>query len=325
MSITGIFEELVKEYPDLKNLVYCQECGKCTASCPVVRLFPRYYNPRSLHQRLCLGLSEPLTEVGLWLCVRCFRCYVRCPYGLDLPDTFTSIREFSIEKGHLPDPTEKLREVLRTIENEVPIAAVYGWLCLHLPEARAKGEKISKADGLIVDALERFLEERKKKRAAPTSGARRERIAILGSSPTGLTAAHDLAKMGYVVTIFEAISKASVIDKRLPQRVLDVDIDYIKSLGVEIRTDESVDKEPTIEGLLKMGYDAILIATRALLPKDIATTRQNTIPVNPLTYETSKHGVFAGGNVVTGTSAVIDEIITGKVVATSIDDYIKGA
>lgn len=96
-----------------------------------------------------------------------------------------------------------------------------------------------------------------------------EKIAIVGSGPAGLTAAYELAKMGYPVTVFERASKPGgslrycIPEYRLPETVLDAEIDYIKDTGVEIHTDTTIGKDFTIDILKKQGYKAIFIATGA--------------------------------------------------------------
>jgi len=254
----------LKRLLDVEKLKYCRECGTCTASCPVAWIAPKYYNPRSLLQRGFLDLRGILTQVGLWLCTRCYRCYNRCPQMLDLSEIFSLMRDLAIEQ--LPDPASKLVEVLKVIKEEIPLAAVYGWLCLRPHETEREQRRVDK---LAIDALERFVADRKREKPSPIPKTREEKIAIIGSGPAGLTAAYELVKKGYSVTVFESLPepggmlRVGIPDYRLPKEALNADIDYIKSLGVEIRTNAPVGKDVTIGKLLQEGHRAVFIATGA--------------------------------------------------------------
>jgi NADPH-dependent glutamate synthase beta subunit-like oxidoreductase len=254
----------LKRLLDVEKLKFCRECGTCTASCPVAWIFPKHHNPRRLLQKGLLDLREVLTQVGLWLCTRCYRCYNRCPQMLDLPEIFLLMRDLAVE--YLPDPMSKLWEVLKLIREEISLAAVYSWLCLRPLEA---GRERRKVDRLAIDALERFVAERKRKETSPMPRTREEKIAVIGSGPAGLTAAYELVKKGYSVTVFESLPepggmlRVGIPDYRLPKEALNADIDYIKDLGVEIRTSASVGKDVTIDELLQGGYRAVFIATGA--------------------------------------------------------------
>ena len=105
--------------------------------------------------------------------------------------------------------------------------------------------------------------------AKPLAKTHSEKIAIIGSGPAGLTAAYDLTKLGYPVTVFESASKPGgslrycIPAYRLPEKVLDAEIEYIRETGVEIRTDTTIGKDATIEEIKRHGYSAIFIATGA--------------------------------------------------------------
>jgi NADPH-dependent glutamate synthase beta subunit-like oxidoreductase len=185
---------------------------------------------------------------------------------LDLPEIFWLIRDFAVEQNYLPDVTGKLEEVLKLIREEIPLAAVYGWLCLRPSETE---NNLTKVDKLAIDVLKHFVADRKKEKTLPIPKTRQEKIAIIGSGPAGLTAACELVKKGYPVTVFESLPepggmlRVGIPNYRFPKEALDVDINYIKNLGVEIKTNVSVGKDLTIEGLLQEGYKTIFIATGA--------------------------------------------------------------
>ncbi len=262
-----ISKELSKRSIDAEKLAYCYTCGTCTAACPVARVFPKHFNPRMFFQKLSLDLENVLTETGLWLCAMCDRCHKRCPHGLKLPEIFSLLRKLVIEQGYLPDVPSKLEETLAILREEIPFPVVYSWICLRPCEEEPER---SKFDNLVLDVLQRSLADYKKKEVAPLPKTRKGKIAIIGSGPAGLTVAWELARMGFPVTVFEALSdpggmmRVGIPEYRLPKEVLDMEIEYIKDLGVEIRTNTAVGKDLSFEDLLEEEeYKAIFIATGA--------------------------------------------------------------
>jgi len=240
-----------------EKLEHCFECGICTASCPVARLVSKYYNPRILLQTVSKDLEAAITEAQPWMCAWCDRCYKRCPQGLNLPEVFLLTRNVASERGYI----NRFGEALETIGREIPLAGVCGLVCF---------SKVD--DPTAIKALEGYVasyELKKKEKAVPASKKRREKVAIIGSGPAGLMAAYDLAKKGYPVTVFESLPepggmlRAGIPEFRLPRKVLDAEIERIKGLGVEIRTNVTVGKDLTIDKLLKDGFKALFIATGA--------------------------------------------------------------
>ncbi len=251
---------------DTEKLKYCYECGICTASCPVAWKTPQYHNPRSLIQKVIFDFEQASKETGLWMCMRCYRCHDRCPQRIDLPQIFWLIRNFAIEQNYLPDLTAKLEEVLNIIKEEIPLASVYSWLCFLPHETQ---DKRTKVDNLTIDALEHFVANRENEKIQLIPKRSREKVAIIGSGPAGLTAACELIKKGYPVTVFESLSepggmlRVGIPNYRFPKDALNVDINYIKKLGVEIKTNVPAGKDLTFEKLSQEGYKAIFIATGA--------------------------------------------------------------
>jgi len=261
-----ISKKLLKAAPDAEKVKYCYECSTCTASCPVAWIFPKHYNPKILLQKVFLDSKEVLNEVGLWMCAHCYRCYRRCPQGLDLPEIFSATRDLAVELDYISDAEGKLWEALKLIKEEIPLAAVYGWLCLHPPEGWVKHSKVEK---LATRVLKDFVADYGKEKVLPAPKTRKEKIAVIGSGPAGLTAAYRLVKMGYPVTVFESLPEAGgmmrvgIPEFRLPKNVLDVEIHYLNNLGAEIRTGITVGEDLTINNLFREGYKAAFIAIGA--------------------------------------------------------------
>lgn len=255
---TKISEDILEKLLDAEKLEHCFECGICTASCPVVKLISKHYNPRMLLQTVSKDLERAITEAEPWLCAWCDRCYKRCPQGLNLPEIFLLTRNIAAERGYI----SRFNEALETIGREIAFPGVCGLVCFGKVD-----------DPTAIKTLERYvadyeLKERAEK-AIPVPKKRREKIAVIGSGPAGLTAAYELAGKGYQVTVFESLPepggmlRVGIPEFRLPRKVLDTEIERIKGLGVEIRTNVTVGKDLTIDGLLKDGYKAVFIATGA--------------------------------------------------------------
>jgi len=244
---------------DEQKLKYCFECGACTASCPVAEVLPKYYNPRSLIEKIFFYPERVLMEDELWLCAWCYRCYERCPQGVKLPEIFASIKSLATERGIF----QGFREAVELIKKEVPLPAVCSQVCFHF-------ERGNLDESLVTNTLKSFVEDYGlKKREVLVPKAREEKIAIIGSGPAGLTAAYELIKKGYMVTIFEALSepggmlRVGIPSHRLSKDFLDAEIAYLQHQGVEIRTATSIGKDLTIDDLAQEDYKAIFIATGA--------------------------------------------------------------
>jgi len=244
----------------LEKLKYCFECDICTASCPIAEMLPTHYNPRILLHRIHLDEERLLTSAEPWLCAWCYKCNRRCPQGLNLPEIFRAIRKYAVEHGFLEGFTSALKRIRETI----PLPASCCYICFH-PERTIDDNK------LIEDSIQKLIIDyettnRKTTKAAFLPTMHKERIAIVGSGPSGLTAACELAKKGYPVTVFESLAKAGgmlrvgIPEFRLPKEVLDADIGYIKNLGVEIKINAAIGNDLMLDDLRKE-YNAVLIAT----------------------------------------------------------------
>jgi len=238
---------------DAEKLQYCYECGICTASCPMVELLPEHYHPRTLLQRIFLDLDGVLKEKALWLCAWCYRCYRRCPQQLLLPEIFLRARKLAVKNGHLGG----LEEAAELIRKEIPLPQVCQQVCFH-PE---------RAEIDVSQTIGTDYEFREEVTVLPPK--ERDKIAIVGSGPAGLTAACELIRMGYQVTVFESSSELGGMLRecmptyRLPRKALEADIEHMKKLGIEFRTGVTFGRDLTLQSLLKEGYKAVLLASGA--------------------------------------------------------------
>ena len=180
------------------------------------------------------------------------RCGEACPAGIDIPRYVRLIGE------------GKFAESLAVIKQAMPFPGILGRACFAPCEDNCRQAK--QEEPIAIRMLKRFAYDHatyEEKKPAKRTG---KRVAIIGSGPAGLTAAYYLAKMGHGVTIFEALPQAGGMMRvgipayRLPRRILDDEIDMVKNLGVEIKTNTKVE---SLDTLFKDGYQAILVATGA--------------------------------------------------------------
>ncbi|MFA5060505.1 MAG: FAD-dependent oxidoreductase [Candidatus Omnitrophota bacterium] len=184
----------------------------------------------------------------------------RCPLGVDVLGFIRFIRE------------GKMREALLKIRERNHFPGVCGRVC-----SAPCQKNIYEGETWVTDirALERFAFDfgDKKEHKAQSPKQTEQKIAIIGSGPAGLTAAADLAQLGYGVVIFEAMHKAGgalwygIPEFRLPKKVLNSEIDYVKSLGVEIKLNAVINQNYSVEQLLSEGYEAVLLASGSGSPK----------------------------------------------------------
>ncbi|MBE9568983.1 MAG: FAD-dependent oxidoreductase [Proteobacteria bacterium] len=195
-------------------------------------------------------------------------CQAACPVGIDVP-TYNAL----IAWGRFDDALEVIRE-------DNPFPAVSGWMCPHPCEKDCVRLETDKA--ISICALKRFVADNEIKRGSrrkvvtPNPMHHEEKIAIIGAGLTGLSAAHDLRKEGYPVTVFESkpfaggMLQIAVPDYKIPPYIVDYETRLIeRDVGVEIRTNVTIGKDVTIEGLKQQGYKALLIATGAHKPVDL--------------------------------------------------------
>jgi len=182
-------------------------------------------------------------------------CQNACPARIDAPRYIRLIGE------------GKLGEAVAVIRERVPFPAVLGYVCLHFCEAKCRRGEID--EPLAIRVLKRFAAEhdtglwKQNSKILPPSG---KKVAVVGSGPAGLTAAYYLTKLGHEVTVFEAspvvggMMRLGIPEYRLPREVLDKEIEEIKAVGVEIRTNTKVG---TSDDLFKQGHSAVFVSVGA--------------------------------------------------------------
>jgi NADPH-dependent glutamate synthase beta subunit-like oxidoreductase len=258
-SATAVPKEVLERLLDAEKLKYCFECGICTASCSMAEMLGDGYNPRGLLEKVVLNPESILTSDELWLCAWCYRCHERCPQGLKLPEIFLLMRSAAAKQGQV-EPFDK---ALKKIVNNIPLPLVTTLVCFHPERAGFDDEK-------VLEKIEQMRkEELKTRKGEKAAKSFQEKVAVVGSGPAGLTVAYELGRKGYDVTVFDALPEpGGMLRKgipiyRLPKRVLAKEVQFIKDLGVEIKTGVEVGKGVGFDDLRKEGYKAIFVGTGA--------------------------------------------------------------
>ncbi len=212
-------------------------------------------------------------------CIQCKkpRCVGGCPVNIDIPWFIRYIAE-----GKFLEAAHKLKET-----NGLP--AVCGRVCPQEDQCEKVCVVGIKGEPVSIGRLERFSADFERDHGEvavpviPTSTGKK--VAVVGGGPSGLTVAGDMIKKGHKVTIFEALHMAGGVlvygipEFRLPKKIVEAEVDYLKRMGVEIRLNAVIGKIETIDELFEDGYDAVFIATGAGFPKFMKIPGENLVGV----------------------------------------------
>ena len=217
---------------------------------------------------VCYGYNKEEAVEESQRCITCknAKCVEGCPVSIDIPAFIAAVKE------------EKFEEAFQIISKSSALPAVCGRVCPQESQCEGKCIRGKRGDPISIGKLERFVadwaRENGIKPSAPAEKNGRK-VAVIGSGPSGLTCAGDLAKLGYDVTIFEALHKAGGVlvygipEFRLPKdRVVGPEVENVKALGVKIETDVIVGRTVKLDDLIEdEGFDAVFIGSGAGLPK----------------------------------------------------------
>ena len=227
-------------------------------------------------EEVCLGYDETEAVEEAKRCLNCknARCIEGCPVSINIPGFIEKVKEGDFAGAY------------QVIGQSSALPAVCGRVCPQ--ETQCEGQCIRgiKGDAVSIGKLERFVADWAAKQGVRPEGAaekKGKKVAVIGSGPAGLTCAGDLAKLGYDVTIFEALHEPGGVlvygipEFRLPKEdVVKREIENVKSLGVTIETNVIVGKSVTIDELLnEEGYSAVFIGSGAGLPKFMGIPGEN--------------------------------------------------
>lgn len=225
---------------------------------------------------VCLGYNAEEAQEEATRCLNCknAKCVQGCPVSINIPEFIHNVKEGNFEEAY------------KVIGKSSALPAVCGRVCPQ--ETQCEGQCIRgiKGESVSIGKLERFVadwaRENNVEPEKPTE-KKGKKVAVIGSGPSGLTCAGDLAKMGYDVTIFEALHEAGGVlvygipEFRLPKKtVVASEIENVKKLGVKIETNVVIGKSMTIDQLInEEGFDAVFIGSGAGLPRFMGIPGEN--------------------------------------------------
>ena len=265
---------------------------------------------------VALGYTAEIATEEAKRCLNCKNrpCVKGCPVRIDIPDFIGRIKEQDFEGAY------------EIISRSSSLPAVCGRVCPQETQCEARCTLGVRFEPVGIGRLERFVADHHNANAGcslerPESNG--HKVAVVGSGPSGLTCAGDLAKKGYSVTIFEALHTAGGVlvygipEFRLPKKIVAKEVDTLKDLGVDIQTNVVIGRTLTVDELFEQGYEAVFIGSGAGLPNFMGIsgeslngvysaneflTRSNLMraykddPVTPI-MKGGKVAVVGGGNV----------------------------
>ena len=219
-------------------------------------------------EEVCLGYNKEEAMEEASRCINCknAQCVQGCPVSINIPGFIEQVKNGNVEEAY------------KVISESSALPAVCGRVCPQESQCEGKCIRGIKGEPISIGKLERFVADTAREMGIKPEGAKEKKgkkVAVIGSGPAGLTCAGDLAKMGYDVTIFEALHEAGGVlvygipEFRLPkEKVVKQEIENVKALGVKIETNVVVGKSVTIDELMeKEGFSAVFIGSGAGLPK----------------------------------------------------------
>ena len=216
-------------------------------------------------EEVCLGYNKEEAMEEATRCINCknAQCIKGCPVSINIPGFIEKVKEGDMEAAY------------QIISESSALPAVCGRVCPQESQCEGKCIRGIKGEAISIGKLERFVADWASENGIKPQGAKEKNVAVIGSGPAGLTCAGDLAKLGYEVTIFEALHEPGGVlvygipEFRLPKtKVVAKEIENVKALGVKIETNVVVGKSVTIDELLsEEGFDAVFIGSGAGLPK----------------------------------------------------------
>ena len=219
------------------------------------------------YKEVALGYTDDMVKEEASRCIQCPKrmCVSGCPVNVDIPEFIKAVRE-----GDMP-------EAVRILKSKNALPAICGRVCPQETQCEEVCTLGKKKAPIAIGRIERYVadwdlgnkEKRSPTQLPPPTG---KKVAVIGSGPAGLVCAADLAKMGHKVTMYEALHTAGGVlmygipEFRLPKKVVQAEVDYVKSLGVDVQLDSVMGKLATVDELLANEFNAVFLGTGAGLP-----------------------------------------------------------
>ena len=219
------------------------------------------------YKEVALGYTDDMVKEEASRCIQCPKrmCVSGCPVNVDIPEFIKAVRE-----GDMP-------EAVRILKSKNALPAICGRVCPQETQCEEVCTLSKKKAPIAIGRIERYVadwdlgnkEKRSPTQLPPPTG---KKVAVIGSGPAGLVCAADLAKLGHKVTMYEALHTAGGVlmygipEFRLPKKVVQAEVDYVKSLGVDVQLDSVMGKLATVDELLANEFNAVFLGTGAGLP-----------------------------------------------------------
>ena len=232
--------------------------------CPMPSQNPNVRNKN--FNEVALGYTYEMAINEAKRCLNCPKkpCRSACPVQIDIPAFISCVANEDLEGAY------------KVLSASSALPAVCGRVCPQETQCEGKCVRGIKGEPVGIGRLERFVADWHREHVTETPAApapNGHKVAVIGAGPSGLTAAGDLAKLGYAVTVYEALHLAGGVlvygipEFRLPKRIVQKEIDGLKAMGVQILTNMVIGKVLTIDELFEMGFEAVYIASGAGLPR----------------------------------------------------------
>lgn len=254
-GFVGNFKVTVRKKPRYLDEEQCTGCGECEKVCPIS--VPNKFD-LGLRSRKAVYRPFPQAVPNVFTIDKkgIPPCRTACPAGVNV-------------QGYVALASQgKFEEAFELVRRSIPFPSVCGRVCFHPCEDECERGKVD--EPVAINAIKRFVSDyvlgKEKEKLKPFPKKYEEEIAVVGSGPAGLTAAYELAKIGYSVTVFESLPKpggmlcVGIPKYRLPMKVLEKEIKHIENSGVKIKTNVTIGKDLTFDELLRQGYESIFIA-----------------------------------------------------------------
>jgi glutamate synthase (NADPH/NADH) small chain len=227
------------------------------------------------YNEVALGYNDEMALQEAARCIQCPKrpCVAGCPVNVDIPEFIKAVRDNQMEDS------------VRILKSKNALPAICGRVCPQETQCEQVCSLGKKGAPIAIGRLERYVADwdlaHKKETKVELPPPTGKRVAVIGSGPAGLTAAADLARMGHKVTVYEALHTAGGVlmygipEFRLPKNVVQSEVDYVKSLGVDIQLDSVMGKLATVDELLEKDYDAVFLGTGAGLPMFLGIPGEN--------------------------------------------------
>lgn len=250
----GNFRVVIRKRPRYVDITKCTGCGDCAEACPV-EILSEFDQGLTRRKAIFRPFAQAFPSAFTIDKKGRPPCGIACPAGANVPGYIALLA-----KG-------KYQEALALIKENVPLPGVIGRVCTHPCETECNRGLAD--EPVSICALKRFVADHVKDEQPPPQLEAKGKVAIVGSGPAGLSCAYYLAKQGYQVTIFEALPVVGgmlyvgIPEYRLPRKALEAEIESIRRLGVEIKTNTPVGKDLTLEDIFRQGYKAIFVSVGA--------------------------------------------------------------